>query len=242
MYSINGYLTVSKILGAIKHVTEWQFFCFRKTALCIQHSPTAARSRIRHNLTENVIFVFPVLPGSAEIQVICGVIVKRHLTAYFISNISAKIYQYPSMCVKVIASQMWDFWVLSTTSSRLTKLLLRLFFKLRCNLMEVLRVNINKHSWPISVTFWPLSLLLSNSIPEANQLLLLCISARYIQKADFGITVRRSWAYLTKISQQSKILLRPNSITLSGSKLVRSWSQTCSELKFGLSSSLLAAN
>jgi len=31
-------------------------------------------------------------------------------------------------------------------------------------------------------------------------------------------------------------------VTLFGSKLVRSWSQTCSELKFGLSSSLLAAN
>jgi len=38
------------------------------------------------------------------------------------------------------------------------------------------------------------------------------------------------------------IELRPNSITLSGSKLVQSWSQTCSELRFGLSSSLLAAN
>jgi len=37
-------------------------------------------------------------------------------------------------------------------------------------------------------------------------------------------------------------LLRPNSITLSVSKLVRSWSQTYSELKFGLSASLLAAN
>jgi len=47
--------------------------------------------------------------------------------------------------------------------------------------------------------------------------------------------------------------LKPNSITLSGSKLVQSWSQTgsklvrcwlqtCNELKFGLSCSLLAAN
>jgi len=32
------------------------------------------------------------------------------------------------------------------------------------------------------------------------------------------------------------------SVTLSGSKLARRWSQACSELKFGLSSSLLAAN
>jgi len=33
--------------------------------------------------------------------------------------------------------------------------------------------------------------------------------------------------------------LKPNSITLSGRKQVRSWSQTSSELEFGLSSSLL---
>jgi len=33
---------------------------------------------------------FPVLPGSAEAQVISGGIVKRLLIAYFISNISAK--------------------------------------------------------------------------------------------------------------------------------------------------------
>jgi len=30
---------------------------------------------------------------------------------------------------------------------------------------------------------------------------------------------------------------KPNSITLSGRRQVRSWSQTCSEQKFGLSSS-----
>jgi len=36
--------------------------------------------------------------------------------------------------------------------------------------------------------------------------------------------------------------LKPNSIMLSGSKLVRSWWQTSSELKFDLSSSFLAAN
>jgi len=33
------------------------------------------------------------------------------LIAYFIGNISAKKYQNPFMCVKVIASQRWDvFW------------------------------------------------------------------------------------------------------------------------------------
>ena len=39
---------------------------------------------------KNAIFVFPVLPGSAEAQVIWGDTVKRLLTAYFIGNISAK--------------------------------------------------------------------------------------------------------------------------------------------------------
>ena len=37
-------------------------------------------------------------------------------------------------------------------------------------------------------------------------------------------------------------VLKPNSITLSGRRQLRSWSQTCSELQFGLSSSSLAAN
>jgi len=36
--------------------------------------------------------------------------------------------------------------------------------------------------------------------------------------------------------------LKPNSTMLSGRRQVRSWLQTCSELKFGLSSSLLAVN
>jgi len=44
---------------------------------------------------KNVIFVFPVLPGSAEVQVISGGIIKCLLIAYFIGNISAKKYQNP---------------------------------------------------------------------------------------------------------------------------------------------------
>ena len=52
---------------------------------------------------------FHVSPFSA--QVIWGGIVKRLLIAYFIGNISAKKYQHPFMCIKVIASQRWDvFW------------------------------------------------------------------------------------------------------------------------------------
>jgi len=47
--------------------------------------------------------------GSAEAQVIwCGS-VKSLLIDYFIGNISAKKYENPFMCVKVIASQRWDF-------------------------------------------------------------------------------------------------------------------------------------
>ena len=60
-------------------------------------------------LSEMWFSCFCVLPGSAEAQVIWGGIVKRLLIAYFISNISAKKHQNPFMCVKVIASQRWDF-------------------------------------------------------------------------------------------------------------------------------------
>jgi len=38
----------------------------------------------------NAVFVFPVLPGSAEAQVILGGTVRRLLIAYFIGNICAK--------------------------------------------------------------------------------------------------------------------------------------------------------
>jgi len=52
-------------------------------------------------LSENVIFVFSRFARQCRI-------VKRLLIAYFIGNISAKKYQNPFMCVKVIVSQMWD--------------------------------------------------------------------------------------------------------------------------------------
>jgi len=57
---------------------------------------------------KNAIFVFVVLPGSSQAQVIRGGIVKRLLIAYFIDSLSAKKYQNPFTCVKVIASQRWD--------------------------------------------------------------------------------------------------------------------------------------
>jgi len=57
---------------------------------------------------KNAIFVFPVLPGSAEAQVIWGGVVKRPLIAYFISNISAKKRQNPFTFVEDVANQRWD--------------------------------------------------------------------------------------------------------------------------------------
>ena len=58
--------------------------------------------------TANAIFIFPVLPGSAEARAIFGGIVKRLLIAYLNGSISAKNYQNPFMCMKVIASQRWN--------------------------------------------------------------------------------------------------------------------------------------
>ena len=66
-----------------------------------------------NTVSANAIFVFSVLPGrpSSQAQVIWGGIIKRFLIAYFIGSISAKKYQNPFTCVKVIASQRWDvFW------------------------------------------------------------------------------------------------------------------------------------
>jgi len=63
---------------------------------------------------------FPVLTGSAEAQLIWGGIVKHLLTAYFISNTSAKKYQNQFMCVKDIASERWD-----------------VFFETRCTIITI---------------------------------------------------------------------------------------------------------
>jgi len=43
---------------------------------------------------------FPILPGSAEAQVICGSIVKHLLIAHFVGNMSAKQHQNPFVRVK----------------------------------------------------------------------------------------------------------------------------------------------
>ena len=84
------------------HTSQTTFFSFRKTAhRCIVRVTQS-------NWVKMWFLCFPVLPGSAEVQVIWGGIVKRLLIVYFICNISAKKYQNPFMCLKVIASQKWD--------------------------------------------------------------------------------------------------------------------------------------
>jgi len=107
-----GYLTISTNVRRYQTYHRWQFFSFRKIAhrciVCVTQS----------NWVKYVIFVFPHLARySAEAQVIWGGIVKRRLIAYFIGNISAKKYQNPFMCIKVIASHRWDVFLVISHGS-----------------------------------------------------------------------------------------------------------------------------
>jgi len=64
------YLNECQTLSNTSQMTIFLSGRQRTGALCVQHSPTAAqRSRLMQHLSENVIFVFPVLPGSAKAQV-----------------------------------------------------------------------------------------------------------------------------------------------------------------------------
>jgi len=92
------------MFDAIKHITDGKF-SFSKTAhRCIVRVTQS-------NWVKMQFSCFPVLPGSAETQGIWRGTVKCLLIAYFIGNISAKKYQNPFTCVKVIASQRRDvFW------------------------------------------------------------------------------------------------------------------------------------
>jgi len=103
------------MLDAIKHITD-DTFSFMKTAhrciVCVTQS----------NWVKYVIFVFSRFPGSAEAHVTSGGTVKRLLIAYFMGNISAKKYQNPFMCVKVIASQRWDVFLRHGVDMMLTSI------------------------------------------------------------------------------------------------------------------------
>jgi len=93
-----GYLTISTNVRRYQTHHRWQLFLSGTGALWVTQS----------NCVKMWSSCFAVLPRSAEAQVTCGGIVKHLLIAYFIGNISAKKYQNPFMCVKVIASQRWD--------------------------------------------------------------------------------------------------------------------------------------
>jgi len=80
------------------YITD-DIFSFRKIALCVQHSPTAAALLTNTAFEWKMWFsCFAIFRGSAEAQVIWGGIVKRPLIAYFIGNISAKKCQNPFVC------------------------------------------------------------------------------------------------------------------------------------------------
>ena len=57
---------------------------------------------------KDAIYGFLVLQGSAEPLDRWGGKTKHHLISYFLSNTSAKNYRNRIVCVKIIASQMWD--------------------------------------------------------------------------------------------------------------------------------------
>jgi len=104
-----GYLTISTSVRCYQTHHRWQFFFQENSALCVQHSPTAAALSVNTAFEWKMCFLcFPLLPGNAETQVIWGGILKHLLIAYYIGNISAKKYQNPFMYVKVIASHRWD--------------------------------------------------------------------------------------------------------------------------------------
>jgi len=108
-------LLSQQMLDAIIHIAD-DNFSFRNTVhRCIVRVTQSS-------CMKNCFSCFLVLPGSAEAQVIWGGIVKRLLIAYFISNISAKKYQNPFMCVKVIASQRWDVFETRCSSIAVAKL------------------------------------------------------------------------------------------------------------------------
>ena len=58
---------------------------------------------------KDAIFGFRVSPGNAEAQVRWGGKVQYILIAYFLRNMCAKNYRNPTVYVKIIASQRWDF-------------------------------------------------------------------------------------------------------------------------------------
>jgi len=105
-----GYLSISTYLDATKHSTD-DNFSFRKTAMCLQHSPTAAALLTNTSFQWKMWFsCFPVLPRISEAQVIwCGIL-KHLLIAYFIGNISAKKVKRNYDKLNMVQSMGREYW------------------------------------------------------------------------------------------------------------------------------------
>jgi len=95
-----GYLSGSTNVRWYQTHHRWHVFLWgrHRCIVCVTQS----------NWVKMWFSCFPILTASAEAQIIWGGIVKHILIAYFIGNISAKKYQNPFVCIKVIASQRWD--------------------------------------------------------------------------------------------------------------------------------------
>jgi len=101
----------------------------RTGVLCMQHSPTAAVLSTNTAFKWKIWFsCFPVLPSSAEAQVIWGGMLK-HLLTFWLPTLSVTFLPKNInlfMCVKVIASNRWDVFfetkcIYSYTHTRLSR-------------------------------------------------------------------------------------------------------------------------
>ena len=149
-------------LVSLSNTSQMILFSFRKTV----HRCTVCVTQF--NWVKMWFSCFPVLTGSAEAQVIWGGIVKRLLIAYFIGNISAKTYQNPFTCIKIIASQRWDV------------------FETRC---------ITQYAYEVCTTATSAERCSTLGRPTGNMLLSFeCISPlNYIMHSLFD----KKWAYMT---------------------------------------------
>ena len=86
---------ISGVLGAWFRINEIESAA--EVGLCCTHN-----ALVQHMSRKMQFTCFPVLPGSAEAQVIWGGIVKRRLIAYFIGNISAK-----NIKIRSHVSKLW---------------------------------------------------------------------------------------------------------------------------------------
>jgi len=107
-----GYLTILTNVHAIKHITNDIFSGRQRTsALCVQHSPTAAALSTNTTFESKYDFRVSRFTRYCRSTSYLRCHIKAFLIACFISNISAKNYQNLFMCVEVIANHRWDvFW------------------------------------------------------------------------------------------------------------------------------------